>query len=170
MAIGVSFLDDQNAQGDKKPDRFQQAVEVLSMRVPRIVGGGAIAPAPLLQGMGGSGSPFAHTAVQQALAQMAGLPLPSGPMGMPSAPSPMGPGQPSLAPRGPLPTPRVIPGIDTLPGPTPAGPVAREWQAPESAPMAHTGDVQEAAVRASRGYQDFLRAKQDPWMSGRLVP
>ena len=31
MGIGVSFLDDRDAQGEKKPDRFQQAIDAAAM-------------------------------------------------------------------------------------------------------------------------------------------
>ena len=114
MSIGVSFLDNlagKIEQAEKEQDRYQQAVRVISMRVPRLMGGGAIAPAPLLQGQGGQGSPFANpgSAIAQAYARMGGLPQApqQGPMGRP----PMMP-MPEMGPRMATPAPRIIPGIE----------------------------------------------------------
>lgn len=142
MAIGVSFLDELGAKLDKPSnpdgDRYQEAVQILSMRLPRVVGGGGLAPAPLLQSMGGAGSPFAQSSVQQAFAQMAGLPpqaqpgrgpLPSGAPQMPAMPQ---------QPRAMAPTPRVIPGItspdDLSRGPQDFGPNAPGWTPPPAVP------------------------------------
>lgn len=67
--FGVSFVPGQNgdngeaANGSGRSDRFQEAVRILSLRLPRVLGGSAIAPAPLLQGPGNRGTPFG--AVQQ---------------------------------------------------------------------------------------------------------
>ncbi len=174
MGFGVSFLgDDEHAQGREK--QFQQAVEILSMRVPRIVGGGALAPAPLLQAPGGAGSPFAQSAIQQAMAQMAGLPQQGSPMGGGMAPMGMSPQrmptrpmQPQASqPRMQAPTPRIIPGLDQLGAPPPQAAPTREWTQPDqqiSGPLVGTptGELQTAAERSSQGYnnnylQDMLR-------------
>ena len=114
MSIGVSFLDNlagKIEQAEKEQDRYQQAVRVISMRVPRLMGGGAIAPAPLLQGQGGQGSPFTQGPVAQAFARMGGLP-PQQPQGMVGPQAPMrGPQPPMAMPQAAMPTPRIIPGI-----------------------------------------------------------
>jgi hypothetical protein len=174
MGFGISFLGDDPKNGNGEQDRFQEAVRVLTLRLPRVVGGSALAPAPLLHGQGASGSPF----LQQALAQMAGLPPqgpPQGPMG-PTAPTlPTGPMRP--APRAPIPTPRIGVGVDTPGVPIPEGAVAREWAPPPqpdtSTPAPHTGDPAAAAERSSAGYnsdplsqfQEMFRRK-DPWRPG----
>src|SRR5689334_13450871 len=120
MPLGQSFFP--GGEGDpNKPkgpqDRYQQAIQVLSMRLPKILGGGALAPAPLLESLGGQGQPFGRGALpqqqmnpmNQAFAQMAGI----------------GPGAstPQL--------PRVVPGVD-LPavGGGPQVPTQREAQPP----------------------------------------
>jgi hypothetical protein len=162
MGFGVSFLDDQESQGQNKGDRYQEAVEVLTMRVPRVVGGGAFAPAPLLQGMGGAGSPFAQSAIQQAMAQMAGLPQQMG--GAPrasQAPHAMGPRRPQ-GPQPVAPTPRFVPGIDTMAAPAPQGQPTREWQQPaQDAPIGQaTGELETAAARASRGYNPAAQLQE----------
>src|SRR3990167_2804031 len=93
--FGISFVpgqsqDPQNgmAGGRMGASRspMQEAVKVLSLRVPKFYGSQSLAPAPLLQAPGGMGQPGARGNVTaQALAQMAGLP-PS--MGMPQMPAP----------------------------------------------------------------------------------
>ena len=74
--------------GSGQRGRLQEPVQVLSTRLPKFFGSGAIAPAPLLQGGGGMGQPGAQgNVVAQALAQLAGLPpgmAPSAPDGMAS--------------------------------------------------------------------------------------
>ena len=67
MAIGVSFLPGMNGQNQPNQNGngeaaapVQQAIKTLSLRLPRILGQGSVAPAALLNsqgaaGMGGSG-------------------------------------------------------------------------------------------------------------------
>jgi hypothetical protein len=174
MAFGISFLGDDGSNGEGKgEDRFQEAVRVLSLRLPRVVGGSALAPTPLLQGQGGQGSPF----LMQALAQMAGIP-PQGPPQGPGAPQMSGaPMRPPMGPRMQAPTPRIVPGIDPLGAPAPEGPIAREWAPPPqpdtSTPAPHTGDPAAAAERSSPGYnsdplsqlQEMFR-RHNPWRPG----
>ena len=93
--FGVSFMpgaDAQNGQGrtgsgpGAPRNPVQEAIQVLSLRMPKVFGARAIAPAPLLTSPGGMGQAGARSgATAQALAQMAGVP--SG-AGMPSAPAP----------------------------------------------------------------------------------
>lgn len=94
---GVSFVpgsQDQangNNGGTGRPGApstpVQQAIKVLSLRLPKFFGSQSLAPAPLLSGPGGMGQPGAKggSATAQAIAQMAGLP-PS--MAMPQPPVP----------------------------------------------------------------------------------
>lgn len=156
MAIGVSFLGDEEA-GDREPDRHQEAIRVLSMRVPKFPRGQVLAPAPLLQGQGGSGVP---SAVMQAFARMAGV-MPPGGM------APQGSSQgPSIAPQAPRmpPSPRITPGIDPLGAPAPQGEITREWQPPPPAP----GLPPMAEPPQTGGYlPPILRdRKRSPWMEG----
>ena len=59
--IGTSFAPtngDRQANGNGGPDGIQRAIQTLSLRLPRIVGRGAIAPASLLSGGAGAGNPL----------------------------------------------------------------------------------------------------------------
>jgi hypothetical protein len=96
--LGVSFLpgsqDMQSGAAGAMGGRpgaprnpIQEAVKILSLRLPKVFGRQALAPAPLLQAPGGMGQPGAKGNVTaQALAGLAGLP-PS--MAMPQMPAPM---------------------------------------------------------------------------------
>lgn len=169
MAFGVSFLGDDEDPSQR--EQYQQAVEILSMRLPRIVGGGAIAPAPLLHGQGAQGSPFGHSeaALRQAFAQMAGLP-PMGAQGggaqQPGAPSMQG----LFRPRVPASQPRIIPGID-VGAPAPQGDVSREWtpDPPLPSPERNPNELQQAAERSSHGY-NAMRKKPEQMMGEWLIP
>jgi hypothetical protein len=59
MAFGVSFLpggDQANGQQNKPPaEPLQQAIQMLSLRLPKVVGAQGIAPGPLLQSRGDPG-------------------------------------------------------------------------------------------------------------------
>lgn len=93
--LGVSFLpgaqDDNGQHGENgrtgaSRTPVQQAIKILSLRLPKFYGAGAIAPAPLLTAAGGMGQPAARGNVSaQALAGLAGLP-PS--MAMPAQAAP----------------------------------------------------------------------------------
>lgn len=118
--FGVSFQPGVNGNGQARngsgpqPPRnsIQEAIQMLSLRMPKVFGARAIAPAPLLTSPGGMGQPAARGNVSaQALASLAGLP--SG-RGMPSMPAPMIPTPPLAGP-----TPRQF---APLPGPTPGQP------------------------------------------------
>lgn len=148
MAFGVSFVPGQNGQNGEgrqgrtgAPDsRYQQAIKILSLRLPKVrgaTGGGGIAPAPLLRAAGAMGQPTAAmggtqpltSEIARAFLQMAGLAPGMAQQG--GAMPPRGV-QPRMAtamrPRTPQAPPRVIPGIDTMPGGMPEIPtVTREW-------------------------------------------
>lgn len=82
--FGVSFLPGQqepmngNGTGGRpgiQQSPMQQAVKILSLRLPKFYGSGSIAPGPLLTSPGGMGQHAARGNVAaQAFAQMAGLP------------------------------------------------------------------------------------------------
>ena len=156
--FGISFVpgaqpDNQNGlaggRGGASRNPMQEAVKILSLRLPKFYGSGSIAPAPLLQAPGGMGQPGARGNVTaQALAQMAGLPpsmvmppqaAPQIPEGVESGGTdtykgwldhekglgqPSGVPEPSFAP----PSPHITPGVLKPIGPTPPGPpVPGEW-------------------------------------------
>lgn len=144
-SYGVSFLpgsqdDGKNMRGERtgvNQSPVQEAVKILSLRLPKFYGSQGLAPSLLLNSPGGMGQPGAKggSATAQALAQMAGLP-PS--MGLPQSLVPtLGSGgggtdtyngwaqhekemnQPVPAPGAPLP-PRIIPGDVERPSGPPA--------------------------------------------------
>ena len=142
--FGVSFVpgaagEEENGAGaGSQEDPYQTAVRILSLRLPRILGGSALAPAPLLNAQGGQGSPFGSQPGQVA------LPPPMAPqMG---GGAPMAPLQQAMMRMGGMqpPTPRIIPGIEPIPGggPSPMVPdVSRQWQPPTEPPMREVGPV-----------------------------
>lgn len=118
MAFGVSFLPDglQDDGGELKERRHAgqfQRVQLLNLRLPRVISGGAqLAPTGLLQAPGSLGMNPDVALIQQAMAQMAGV----------AQPGARPPVAPMLASRGPAPsrpaartamTPRVVPGVTT---------------------------------------------------------
>lgn len=142
MAMGISFLpggqddDDPLKKGQSAADRYQTAIKILSLRLPRFVGQGAIAPAPLLNASGSQGQRqmvMGGQPVQQAFAQMAGLPsqtTPNVPFG--SLPGMVSPNASQA--------PRIIPGLGSTPPPPPPAPppiptpITREWNQPQPPP------------------------------------
>ena len=138
--FGVSFVPDgQNGNDPQRPgggptDRYQEAVKILSLRLPKMRGAmGGIAPSPLLNASGAMGQPQTamgggqpiNSEVAQAFLQMAGMGQPGQrrrrPQGLQAGPRPQQAG------------PRVIPGIDTIPGGLPEIPnITREWDQPTS--------------------------------------
>lgn len=82
-------------------DPVQEAIQILTLRLPKHYGAGAIAPAPIMQAMGGMGQPGARGDVTaHALAMLAGVPMRSSPaptMPMPALPS----SSPVIAPPSP---------------------------------------------------------------------
>lgn len=72
MAFGRTFQpgaageSGNGGQGRELPETpIQQAIKLISLRFPRVVGGGAPAPTMLLRGPGAGGSPLAESAVLQ---------------------------------------------------------------------------------------------------------
>lgn len=111
-----------NGSGPQAPrNPVQEAIQMLSLRYPKVFGARAIAPAPLLTSPGGMGQPAARGNVSaQALAILAGVP--SG-TGMPSMPAPMIPPPPlsSPPPMALSPAPSIPPPIFRVPDRTDPG-------------------------------------------------
>lgn len=153
MAFGVSFVPGGDASGNQtKPptEPLQQAIQMLSLRLPKVVGAQGLAPGPLLQSPGGG-------ALAELLRQLFGQGRPGGTMApsMPGA-SPMAPSAPSMP--GGMPPPRVVPGGGGDQGGMlgPVGPVG-----PEDAPLPDASRVQPAVgPTPSSPYQDSVR---NPW-------
>jgi hypothetical protein len=78
--FGLSFVPDGQTDPTKKKvgeggvTPTQQAIQLLSLRLPRVVGGSPIAPAPLLQSPGGAGRPSPESVAQQVMSRV----LPTG--------------------------------------------------------------------------------------------
>lgn len=117
--FGLQFQPGTAQQGANSPQRgrVQEPIQMLSTRLPKIFGAGAIAPGALLQGAGGMGMPAAQgNVVAQALAQLAGLP----PGMMPSAG--LGPGVlPPMLPSAPFDRSSGLPGLPTKQPQSPGG-------------------------------------------------
>lgn len=163
--FGVSFVPDQTNGNDPTQigphEKYQQAVRILSLRLPRLqMGGAQIAPAPLLQGAGAQGSPFGMSGVLQTQQQAPAAPILGQPPGAGQDPrlrallqmSGMGQQQAPMQPR-------IIPGLEQG-TPAPAPPVQQEWQQPNASPIADFGPV----VPPRTSYQDQLSQKHD-WLS-----
>lgn len=106
MPLGRSFAPNSDQMSQRPPggagqSPVQEAVRVLSLRLPRVVGASAPAPGALMGGMGGQGlaGPTSNPIVQQLMQMILGgqtaqqggaipgLPVPGG---MPSMPASMG--------------------------------------------------------------------------------
>ena len=129
--FGLSFVpggqdDPENDDRRTAQQQYQQAVQLLSLRMPRIRGGGALAPAVLLEGPGSMGSPFARSAIAQTQLQpQAMAPTSQPPLAGSGAVKKPGIAKPKLSPTaqaflemaglgsGSLPTPHFTPGITT---------------------------------------------------------
>lgn len=112
--LGVSFVPGGQAENNRDKvqqqggNALQQAIQFLSLRLPRVTGAQGIAPAPLLNAPGGGGMP---PGIIEALLRLAGQPgnrgqggreMWNGPSaGLPFAPPPMG---------GSMGTPHITPG------------------------------------------------------------
>lgn len=150
--MGISFSpsgDPSQQQNGQKPTPVQQAIQTLSLRIPRTVGAASGAPQQLLQGQGGAGlggNPNAAMTLEALIRRLfgggAGLPMPGGPPGGDPGGDPGGGGVPSpivgfpAPPRAPEPTPTPGPTF-----PTPTGPRAPEepYTPPPPPPPSHLG-------------------------------
>jgi hypothetical protein len=120
-SLGVSFApggSDATQRPTAPANPVQQAIQVLSLRIPHTVGQSPLAPSPLLNAPTGQALPGDLTALLQRLAGLLGMPQGANPYGNfqqqekqlnPNPPSlGSGPG-PSLSPK--LPTPSITPGV-----------------------------------------------------------
>lgn len=123
MAFGLSFVPGQQADQTRKPGApgagaavspIQQAIQMLSLRLPRVTGAQGLAPGPLLNAPGGGGF-GGGGGIDALLRLLFGMGGPMNPAGVPIQTQPSGmPGQqrytvpPRLAP-----LPRVSAGIRT---------------------------------------------------------
>lgn len=123
--LGISFAPDSGSQqNSQKPTPVQQAIQTLSLRIPRVVGAGSLAPQGLLTAPGGgglSGNPNAAAFLEELRRRLFGgggqFPTASPPITAPSGPKTVDPGssqpQPgSGQPAMPFPAPTVTPGDD----------------------------------------------------------
>lgn len=116
--FGVSFVPGGQAEnnrdkvGQQASQAAQQAIQFLSLRLPRVTGAQGLAPAPLLNAPGGSGMPSGVIEALLRLAGMGGTPIGGGPVGaMPFQPPPQTPiGMPGAPGGGAPPPPRIVPG------------------------------------------------------------
>ena len=164
MIGGVSFQpSDPNATGAQKSPQqsLQEAIQVLSLRLPKTVGARAVAPGELLNAQGSGGNPRVDSVVNQVMSRMfptgnapGGAPVLGGQMPgtsgtMPVSPpvrydgnAPRPPGQTPLSSWMPQPsggTPKITfeqPGQSPTPGtPTPPGTMMpNEWASPPPPP------------------------------------
>ena len=124
--MGVSFdpasEDQQRTTGTTPPPTgVQEAIRVLSLRLPRVVGANAVAPSALIGSPGGSGR--VDSIVQQVLSRYfptgAGA-APAGPGGPPPAPVLSAPRPTMPSPGGPR-VPQKLPSMPTLDRPADRG-------------------------------------------------
>lgn len=145
MIGGVSFQPGSQQDATQRPGSspsqgVQEAIKVLSLRMPKVVGARAMAPGQLLNAQGSGGNPLIDSVVNQVLARY----FPTDAPPMTQAPSLGGapvlgprPGESSTMPPSPMPSrmPRITP-IETGQSPTISPPGV---YAPPPAPNAPTG-------------------------------
>lgn len=146
MGISFSPTGDSQQNNAQKPTPVQQAIQTLSLRIPRTVGAASGAPQQLLQGQGGAGlggNPNAAMTLEALIRRLfgggAGLPMPGGgapgggdPGGGGAVPSPIVgfPAPPRAGEQPPTPGP-------TFPvPPSPGGRAPEEPYTPPPAPAA----------------------------------
>ena len=131
--IGKSFQPGEDNKavnaGEARGSGVQEAIKVLSLRLPKVVGAQGMTPMPLLQSQGSGGNPRVDSIVQSVLSKIFPTAAPSAPpapvMGQSfapeSSPMPSGPSFTGNAQQGyrepprqepyrpiPIPTPRVV--------------------------------------------------------------
>lgn len=120
MIGGVSFQPGadygQRPNGEGRPSGgsgVQEAIRILSLRLPRVVGAQSVAPMPLLTSMGSGGDPRIDRLIDQVMSRM--LPPQSG------SPAPVMPGASGMP---------GMSGFSGPTGPTFSGPSAPPYQRP----------------------------------------
>lgn len=120
--IGVNFqpgAQDYSQNGDGRPSSgsgVQEAIRILSLRLPRVLGAQSAAALPLLTSAGGGGNPRVDSVVNQVMSRFGQMPPmqpqrpseASGPNFSGDASVPYGQSQPMPMPWGEGPVPRVI--------------------------------------------------------------
>jgi hypothetical protein len=147
----------------------QEAIRVLSLRLPKVVGSGAVAPSQLLQSRGSGSNPTADSVVQQVLQRMFPQAAPPSASQQPAAPMmPTPPSAPSMPFSAPPPVSPFTP--PPPPSPPPSGGIDGGGLPPASIaepapPVPFTPPPQEAAAprpqtperRAEPEVPDFWR-------------
>lgn len=126
---GVNFQpgskNDQNGANGSNTTGVQEAIKVLSLRLPKVVGARAVAPGELLNAQGSGGNPMIDSVVNQVLARY--FPTEAPMMGQAPGQAPVlgpGPGESStMPPSRPIRAPHVSPGTGAPP-PAVKGPTA----------------------------------------------
>lgn len=177
--LGVRFkpTEEQSLMGRQQGARegLQQAIQMLSLRYPKVMGASSPVGDPSL--LAGNGAPRMSgfnpdSAILQALIRaLSGAGgMVSQPMGSPMGNTPGsrmgGPSRSMRVPNRSQQAPSFTPGIDPTSGPLPSGQITREW-APTSEPLRTvSGDPAGAAARSSRGYNSPMFNKS-PWDTNR---
>ena len=141
-ALGVTFapLSDNNnptAAGQPQASPIQQAIKILSLRIPRVIGASGLASGPLLNSPGGGilGNSMLRV-LQMLFGDAANVPT-GNPFRLPSATSSAG--RTSMSDQSPVaspsPTPRVTPGVVR----TPEGTAGARWIFDEPQPAPRPG-------------------------------
>lgn len=135
---------------------LQEAIRVLSLRMPKVVGAQSLAPAPLLQGSGSGGDPRIDSVMQQVMGRMLPTAPPPDQGVAPGVPPVIGPGGDAS---GPLP---VAPGPEPggTSGTMPVSPPVR-FEPPPSQPLASflpPAGPRAATTRITAGFEDTAPA------------
>lgn len=140
--MGISFSpapDNQQQQNGQRPTPVQQAIQTLSLRIPRTVGAASGAPSELLNGQGGAGlgggNPNSAFLLEQLIRKLfgggPGLPMPGGGPGG----GPPGGGAPGGAPTPNVGFPYPVkPGPGPTPDPPAPGEPPTDYGTPPTAP------------------------------------
>lgn len=166
--FGYSFSPDQQKkaraglnQGADQAPTANEALKVLSLRLPTVLGGNPVTPEELLKPtVGGVGTPEAASAIARILGGIPNLPAPPVPLGGGPVTSPIVVNQPEppAAPTGGAPTsgtagprpPNFTVGNGNQPGPTPPpGVPAPTTSSPsQGSPIAPLGRITRRAIEA----------------------
>lgn len=171
---GVTFKpsEEQAAMGKRRAGRegLQQAIQLLSLRYPKVMGAASPVGDPsLLAGngprIGGGFNPDA--AILQAMIRAlssGGSSVVAESVGSPRGTTPQSRqgGSRSMQTPNRLPAPSFTPGVDIYGTPPPKGDVTKEWTPPQADPLRTVpGDPAAAAQRSSAGYRNTLLDKYD---------
>lgn len=160
-SLGVSFspLDQGKASGQDQPvNPVQEAIKLLSFRMPTVVGAGAPSPLALMGGPNGGGTQLGMSAADQWIRRFL-----MGQMGQQPGSAPVGPGQ---APAGPAPNPNVGYTPPGMPRPAPVtDPPGAHVGVPTPAPPRRAYDPPPPAYQAPPA-PVTSPPFDDPWRRG----